>query len=294
MAYNNTYGIQAINQSAYQESLDNFNRPGTGCKALILECQQLATEGDPQATGNNDTVNEACSRANVYCSNNVESPYIETSGRNYYDIASIDPTPFPPNYYLGYLANNYVQAALGVPVNYTQSTNGVYEAFNDIGDYARTDIRGGQVQDIAYLLDNGIKVAFLYGDRDYACNCMSFFAIPYPITINRDTKYTDPNQGSALKPSLSKSPTPVAPLSIPPVTPPSKPMPPTPAASFASTATSPSPASSKPVTKSLPTNPRPHTASSTVPSSAKISQQVTSPSPLQKTRIILQRDRVIV
>lgn len=181
MAYNNTYGIQAINQSVYQESLDNFNRPETGCKALIIKCQQLATEGDPQATGNNDTVNEACSRANIYCSDNVESAYIEISGRNYYDIASIDPTPFPPNYYLGYLANNYVQAALGVPVNYTQSTNGVYEAFNDIGDYARTDIRGGQLQDIAYLLDNGIKVALMYGDRDYACNWLGAEAVSLQI-----------------------------------------------------------------------------------------------------------------
>ena len=170
-AYNNTYDIQSINQTLYQQALDNFNRPDTGCKALILECQRLATEGDPNATGSNDTVNEACSIANVYCSNNVEAQYYNTSGRNYYDIASIDPTPFPPNYYLGYLSQHYVQAALGVPINYTQSTNGVYEAFNSIGDYARTDIRGGQIQDLAYLLDNGIKVAFMYGDRDYACNC---------------------------------------------------------------------------------------------------------------------------
>ncbi|KAL8931523.1 MAG: hypothetical protein Q9216_007173, partial [Gyalolechia sp. 2 TL-2023] len=180
-AYNNTYGIQSINQSLYRDALDNFNRPETGCKALILECQRLATEGDPQATGNNGTVNRACSEANIYCGNNVEYQYIESSGRNYYDIASIDPTPFPPNYYLGYLANNYVQAALGVPINYTQSTNGVYEAFNEIGDYARKDVRGGQLQDIAYLLDNGIKVAFMYGDRDYACNWLGAEAVSLQI-----------------------------------------------------------------------------------------------------------------
>lgn len=170
-AYNNTYGIEAINQTLYQQALDNFYRPGTGCRALILECQALANEGDPNATGNNATVNQACSAANVYCSNEVEAQYINESGRNYYDIAAIDPTPFPPNYYLGYLAQNYVQAALGVPVNYTQSNNGVYQAFSSIGDYARTDIRGGQIQDLAYLLDNGVKVSLQYGDRDYACNC---------------------------------------------------------------------------------------------------------------------------
>lgn len=171
MAYNNTYGIKAINETLYQQAVDNFNRPDTGCRDLIIGCRSLADEGDPLATGNNDTVNQACIAASVYCSNNVESQYINASGRNYYDIAAFDPDPFPPSYYLGYLSQHWVQAALGVPINYTQSTNGVYYAFQNTGDYARTDIRGGQLNDIAYLLDNGIKVALIYGDRDYACNC---------------------------------------------------------------------------------------------------------------------------
>ncbi|KAL8988181.1 MAG: hypothetical protein Q9169_008598 [Polycauliona sp. 2 TL-2023] len=94
--------------------------------------------------------------ADMYCSTEVEAQYINESGRNYYDLAAVDPTPFPANYYLGFLAQHYVQAALGVPINYTQSTNGVYQAFRSIGDYARTDIRGGQIQDLAYLLDNGV------------------------------------------------------------------------------------------------------------------------------------------
>ncbi|KAL8801144.1 MAG: hypothetical protein Q9182_004649 [Xanthomendoza sp. 2 TL-2023] len=188
-AYNNTYGIEAINQTLYQQALDNFNRPNTGCKALILECQALASEGDPNATGNNATVNQACSAANLYCSNEVEAQYINSSGRNYYDIASIDPTAFPPNYYLGYLSQSYVQAALGVPVNYTQSTNGVYEAFTNIGDYARTDIRGGQIQDLAYLLDNGIKVALMYGDRDYACNWLGAEAVSLQIPYSGRTSF---------------------------------------------------------------------------------------------------------
>ncbi len=169
-AYNNTYGIQAINQSLYQQAVDNFNRPDTGCRDLITNCRNIAAVGDPNATGNNDTVNQACIAASVYCFNEVESQYINSSGRNYYDIAAIDPDPFPPSYYLGFLAQHWVQAALGVPINYTQSTNGVYNAFQSTGDYARTDMRGGQLTDLAYLLDNGVKVTFMYGDRDYACN----------------------------------------------------------------------------------------------------------------------------
>ncbi|KAL8918927.1 MAG: hypothetical protein Q9172_005195 [Xanthocarpia lactea] len=180
-AFNNTYGIQAIDQTLYQQALENFHRPETGCKALILECQARANEGDANGTGNNDTVNQACRAASLHCGKEVEAQYNQESGRSYYDIAAIDTTPFPRNYYLGYLAQNYVQSALGVPINYTQSTNGVFKAFNSIGDYARTDIRGGQIQDLAYLLDNGVKVALMYGDRDYACNWVGGEAVSLQI-----------------------------------------------------------------------------------------------------------------
>ncbi|KAL8911589.1 MAG: hypothetical protein Q9171_003254 [Xanthocarpia ochracea] len=128
-AYNNTYGIQAIDQTLYQQAFENFNCPETGCRALILECQARANEGDANGTGNNDTVNQACSAASLHCDNEVEAQYVHESGRNYYDI----------------------------------STNGVSKAFHRTGDYARTDIRGSQIQDLAYLLDNGVKVALMYG-----------------------------------------------------------------------------------------------------------------------------------
>jgi len=169
MAYNNTYGIQAINQTLYQQAVDSFNKPG-GCKDLIIKCRDLAAVGDPNFIGNNDTVNAACMDADSYCSNNVEGPYVVDSGRNYYDVAAVNPDPFPFSYFLGFLSQHWVQAALGVPVNYTESVNSVYYAFTSVGDYPRADIRGGYLADLAYLLDSGIKVALVYGDRDYACN----------------------------------------------------------------------------------------------------------------------------
>ena len=170
-AHNNTYGIQAINETLYKQSLDNFYRPVTGCKDQILHCQSLASEYDPNAFGANDFVNAVCQNASRYCEDEVEGQYISYSGRNYYDIASIDPTPFPHPYFLGFLSQHWVQGALGVPINYTESNNGVYTAFDATGDYARKDIRGGQLADIAYLLEKGVKVSLMFGDRDYACNC---------------------------------------------------------------------------------------------------------------------------
>lgn len=169
IAYNNTYGIQSINQSAYQSAVDAFNQPKTGCRDLILNCRTLAAEGDPGFTGTNDTVNSACSAAEDFCSSAVEGPFMD-SGRDVYDIAALNPSPFPPNYYIGYLTNAYVQAALGVPVNYTESNSAVFSAFQSTGDFPRASSLGGYIDDLGALLDDGVKVAMIYGDRDWICN----------------------------------------------------------------------------------------------------------------------------
>ncbi|KAJ5134652.1 hypothetical protein N7448_000328 [Penicillium atrosanguineum] len=168
MAYNNTYNIETINQTVYENALDAWSRPG-GCKDLIMNCRALAAEGDPHMHGNNETVNKACHKADSFCSNQVEGAYVTYSERGYYDITHKDPDPFPPSYFLGYLNQNWVQGALGVPINYTESVDSVYVGFSSTGDYPRSDVHG-YIDDIAYVLDSGIKVALVYGDRDYACN----------------------------------------------------------------------------------------------------------------------------
>lgn len=69
-------------------------------------------------------------------------------------------------YLIGYLNQGWVQQALGVPVNHSAVSNAVSTGFSNTGDMAR----GGMLEDLAYILDHGVKVALLYGDRDYACN----------------------------------------------------------------------------------------------------------------------------
>lgn len=170
MAYNNTYGVEAINKTLYDQAMYAWSRPG-GCKDLIVQCRALAAEGDPQMYGNNETVNKACHDASDLCSNNVEGVYPIFSKRGYYDIAHKDPDPFPAPFYLGFLSQHWVQRALGVPINYTESTDSVGDGFSSTGDYPRADVHG-YLNDISYVLDSGIKVALVYGDRDYACNWM--------------------------------------------------------------------------------------------------------------------------
>lgn len=59
-----------------------------------------------------------------------------------------------------------MQAALGVPLNHTPSSRAVSSDFRSTGDFAR----GTSIQALAYLLDGGVKVATMYGDRDWGCN----------------------------------------------------------------------------------------------------------------------------
>ena len=165
MAYNNTYGLQTVNESVYNSMVDAYTRPG-GCRDQINECRALATASDPDNTGANATVNRVCSTAETFCTNNIRDPYIEFSGRNYYDIGQRDPDPFTFPFYQGWLNQPHIQRALGVPLNFTQSSLAVSSAFRAIGDYPRP----GWLEDLAYLLESGVKVALVYGDRDYACN----------------------------------------------------------------------------------------------------------------------------
>jgi carboxypeptidase C (cathepsin A) len=84
----------------------------------------------------------------------------------------------------GFLAQQWVQVALGVPVNYTGASYVVGEAFAAIGDFCRP----GSLEAVSYLLDRGVKVHMMYGDRDFVCNWIGgervSLAINYKNTEN--------------------------------------------------------------------------------------------------------------
>ena len=65
-AHNNSYNLQLFSDSMYESANRNFTKPG-GCRDLTLQCRALAEQGDPEWTGNNHTVNEACTLATQFC-----------------------------------------------------------------------------------------------------------------------------------------------------------------------------------------------------------------------------------
>ena len=180
-ANNNTYGIEIYNL-AQEQTIAGSYLAANSCQDRIQSCQDAVSIMDPLNYGNVSAVNEICQEAQQNCNDNVIAPYTN-SGRDVYDISQMTPEPFPPGYYLEYLNTANVQGAIGAPVNYTQTSGPVSTAFLSTGDYDR----GGQIDDMAYLLSLGIRVALIYGDRDYICNWMGGEAVSFSIAAQSST-----------------------------------------------------------------------------------------------------------
>ena len=174
-ANNNTYGIQAISLVDQQTAANSY-LSANGCQQLIQQCRAAVNAMDPQSNGDITVVNQICQTAQQNCNQHVIGPY-QNSGRDVYDITQKMPNPFPPSTYLEYLNTAEVQAAVGAVVNFTETNPSVSNAFQQTGDYER----GDQINQMAYLLSLGVRVALIYGDRDYICNWLGGQAISFAI-----------------------------------------------------------------------------------------------------------------
>ncbi|KAK3343060.1 Alpha/Beta hydrolase protein [Neurospora tetraspora] len=167
MAINNTYGIKLIDQATADAITSGFNAPETGCKDLLLACRQAQAALDPLDQGADETVNQVCAYASLTCQQLLGS-VLAATGANAYDIAHTGPDAFPDYHYLEYLNSRRVQEQIGSVVNYTDVSPVVYQAFFQTGDRAR----GGLIGKLASLLQRGVRIGLVYGDRDYICNWM--------------------------------------------------------------------------------------------------------------------------
>ncbi|TKA34090.1 hypothetical protein B0A50_00070 [Salinomyces thailandicus] len=183
-AYNNTYDIMAISQTDELNAIGLFQNGGQ-CLDHINTCRAAMNATDPEGYGDVAATNDLCEEALFWCQNVTASYYAR--GFNPYDIRQLLPSPDPPAAYQEYLNNASVLASIGAKINYTESSAFVQRAFISTGD----TIRGGQIEDLAYLLDQGIRVALIYGDADYICNWYGGQAISLAIA-SRDTNCTVP------------------------------------------------------------------------------------------------------
>ncbi|GAB1207761.1 hypothetical protein APSETT445_006491 [Aspergillus pseudonomiae] len=135
-AVNNTYGIKAVNETVYNY-MKFANQMPNGCQDMISACKQ---------TNRTALADYAlCAEATNMCRDN-------------------DPTP--PSYYNDFLAKDSVMDAIGVNINYTQSNNDVYYAFQQKGDFVWPNF----IEDLEEILALPVRVSLIYGDADYICN----------------------------------------------------------------------------------------------------------------------------
>ncbi|KAF2690181.1 carboxypeptidase S1 [Lentithecium fluviatile CBS 122367] len=191
--FNNTYGLQAIDQTKYLNLLSDFKAPD-GCQERVKRCRERMRVRDPEGQGEkfDDATSFVCAKASDACYK-LLGAVIEQSGQNPYDIR-VEPTSSFPNYaYLEYLNSADVQRSIGAKVNYTETSSVVYNAFGETGDV----VRGTQLQKLAELLARGIRVALIYGDADIICNWVGGEAVALELARNSVYNATFPAAGYA-------------------------------------------------------------------------------------------------
>lgn len=170
-AINNTYGIKTISDEAAAFATQRMIQPG-GCADQAAACREMQQRYDVENRGTNASVNGVCAAAFAFCWANVYGVYEAVSGRNPFDIAHLLPDSSPSVYGQEFLNNERVRKELGAKVNFTDTSNVVANGFIATGDFVR-----GYTSELASLLDAGVKVALVYGDRDYRANWLGGEAI---------------------------------------------------------------------------------------------------------------------
>lgn len=162
-AWNNTYDIKAISDEAYDQLIFDWEKP-LGGRDRVAACQALAKLIDPGDHGTNEELIFICKNAQNW--GEFIKPYMESGKYGWYDIGHKLADPFPSNSWVGFLNRGWVQRALGTPLNFTSGSATIAAAFGGTADM----VRGGalMLEDIAELLDDGKKVALVYGDRGNA------------------------------------------------------------------------------------------------------------------------------
>ncbi|KAJ3021280.1 hypothetical protein HKX48_008834 [Thoreauomyces humboldtii] len=173
MLYNNTYGIQMITEQQYQSSMKQWTMPG-GALDQYAACQKAIAAGHGASA--------VCLPA-MQAANLLADKLYYGQNRGTYDFAAPAADPFPQSYLFGYLNSQEVQAALGVPLNWTSSSEAVGNAFGSTFNFEQ----GGLIDDLAYILSRGVRVALIYGDRDYICNWYGGEAVSKTINYGTPT-----------------------------------------------------------------------------------------------------------
>ncbi|KAK0386032.1 hypothetical protein NLU13_5869 [Sarocladium strictum] len=193
--YFNTYGIKAFNDSIYVELKQNWTTPG-GCRDQFQECQDRLKKYDVATINRNRALAaDLCDNIDLSCDMGAVSEYMKLD-YGWFDIGHPKADPFPPPHMHGYLTEADILQAIGSPVNFTWASPAVGTAFSSTRDM----VHGGFIEAVGYLLDHGVKVHMMYGDRDYACNWFGGEAASLAIPYSRSADFASAGYAPLLGP----------------------------------------------------------------------------------------------
>lgn len=197
-ANQNTYGYKALSDEEAKFYVDKYNADD-GCGALLRQCVSMAREQDPNDSGAVADVNDICSFASNTCFE-IEQPYY-SAGRSPYDLGAPYQDPSPSVRFIEYLNQAKVQQAIGARTNYTLTSQAVFSVFGETGDIAR----GNTISRLADLVNRGIRVGLIYGDRDYICNWFGGEAVSLEIAQQAGGEYNSKFPGAGYAPIIVNS-----------------------------------------------------------------------------------------
>ncbi|EME81428.1 uncharacterized protein MYCFIDRAFT_52091 [Pseudocercospora fijiensis CIRAD86] len=182
---NNTYGFKTVNETTYK----NMTRSIPTCLEKLNVCQNASKKFDPDQLGLNDTVNNLCIDAADFCNTYIQGAGTDPTAltRDFYDISLQRPQQARVPFFKQFLQQPHVQSAIGVQKNWSACDNPAGNAFYYVGDGSTS----GYLDKLAYLLDSGIKVNLLYGDRDYICNWFGGEAISLAIPWKHQKEFAE-------------------------------------------------------------------------------------------------------
>lgn len=182
-ASENTYGYETLSQVEVEYYVASYDGPD-GCRELLERCQEAASQIDPEGEGDDSEVNHLCNLALLECDEIKSAGLTDFSA---YDLSAPKANPFPPYYFLDYLNLDATLRALGSPVNYTVTSQVVNRNYVTTGDMAR----GGNIERLAALLNSGVRIGLVYGDRDYICNWFGGEAVSKAIAEAAGGSYAE-------------------------------------------------------------------------------------------------------
>ncbi|KAH8680595.1 serine carboxypeptidase [Xylariales sp. PMI_506] len=170
-AFKNNYGIQAVNETIYNFMMTAYSIPGACSESDLSTPYGLST----------------CASAVYLCQQMLMFPYFSFNNLSSYDVRANAYSNFdiPPSYWVDYINTADVQNALGVDLNYTMSSEQVWEGFTYTGDWAYVSI----LENLETLLDAGVRVNLYYGDADYICNWMGGEAVSLQVNYTHSAEF---------------------------------------------------------------------------------------------------------